>query len=64
MAASRKRPLATQHFVGRLQHALEVGRIALGQRELNRQFLEANAPGEASFGAGDLEQAIEPSCDR
>ena len=52
-----------QHLVRGVEHALQVGRVALHERHLLGEPLERNPPGDASLLARDLEQAIEPARD-
>src|SRR5262245_25788691 len=51
--------LADQHLVGRLEDALEVGRVFLGEGDLEGELFEGDAPGDGALGAGDLEQSVQ-----
>jgi hypothetical protein len=52
-----------QHFVRRLQHALEVRWVSLRERQLLGQSFQRDAPGEPTIGAGDLEDAVQAAGD-
>ena len=44
-----------------LEHSLQMGRIALGQRQLFGKRSERDSPGNHAFFSGHLEQPIKPS---
>ena len=54
-----KHTLRHEHVVGRLEDALEVGGVALGEGKLSGELVEGDAPGEPAVGSGDLEQPVE-----
>ena len=58
-----KHTLRHEHVVGRLEHPLEVRRVALGKRELLGELVQRDAPGEPPVGTRDLEQPVEASRD-
>jgi hypothetical protein len=58
-----KHALRHEHVVGRLEHPLEVGRIALSQGELFGELVQRDTPGEPSVGSSDLDQPIQAPSD-
>ena len=52
-----------QHFVRRLQNALQMRWITLRQRQLFGQVCECNAPASEALLVRDFEQSIEPASD-
>lgn len=50
-----------EHVVRRLENPLEVGRIALGERKLLTQAIEADSPGEHVASSGHFDEAIQTS---
>lgn len=55
---------AKEHLVSRLEDALQMRWISLGERKLLCELLECNTPRDGSRFAGDLEKPIQPPSDR
>ena len=58
-----KHALRHEHVVGRLEYPLQMRRVALGERKLFGELVQCDAPGQATIGAGDLDQTIQTSGD-
>ncbi len=50
-----RQPSGEKHIVSRLEHALQVGRIALSEWQLLGELVEGDTPGDRSVFPGNLQ---------
>ena len=58
-----KHTLRHEHLVRRLEHSLEVRRVALGEGELLSELIQSDAPGQTAVRASNLEKPIQAARD-
>ena len=52
-----------QHLVGRLEHSLQVRRVALGKRNALGELCQADSPGQIALFSRHLHQAVQAPSD-